>query len=96
MRGSLDCFCTAAALRGDETWCLPCLAAAFVTLRREHPDTFSISMARRRIPNVEPHEAALGVEMSKLVLTDSVAHTARRNGRRDGARYVEHSPTARG
>ena len=66
--------------------------AATAMMRHEHRETLSISMLRRRMSDITPHEAALLVECSRWLLTGSVSHAARRNGRRDGARYVEHSP----
>ena len=90
MRGSHpDCFCR---VPGQPPRCPPCVVAAATQMRFEHPDTLSVAMLRRRLPDITPHEAALLVEATKRMLTDSVAHAARRNGR-NGARYVERSPT---
>lgn len=86
MRPSLDCFCD-----GAVPWCPPCVVSAATVLRHEHLETLSVSMLKRRIPNITGHEAALLVEATKRMLTDSVSHKARRNGRRDGRRYVEES-----
>ena len=92
-RGSPDCFCREP---GVPPRCPPCLVAAAAQMRYDHPDTLSVSMLKRRLPDVTPHEAALLVWASRWLLTDSVAHRARRNGRQNGARYVAHSPTSRG
>ena len=64
------------------------MVAAAITLRREHPESLSVSLLRRRIPSITGHEAALLCEMSKLALIGSPAHEANRN-----SRYVERSPT---
>ncbi len=82
-RTSQDCFCTAAAQRGKETPCPPCIAALFFHLRLEHPDTLSVGMAMRRIRRIDGFTAAVAVEMSKRVLTISPAHAANRDGQDD-------------
>lgn len=83
MRGTRpDCFCD-----GKMPHCPPCVVALAIHMRLDHPDTLSVSMLRRRLPDITGHEAALLVEATKRVLTDSVSHTARRNGHQP--RYVE-------
>jgi len=57
-------------------------------MRRLHPESLSVSMIRRRIPGIDGYTAAVMVEISRQVLTDSVPMKARRNGRR----YVDQSP----
>ena len=86
MHRRLDCFCREP---GTPPRCPPCIAAAAATMRREHPDSLSLSMLRRRVPDITGHEAALLLEATRWLLTDSIAHAAHRNGRRDGQRYVE-------
>jgi len=51
-------------------------------MRLDHPETLNISMIRRRIPGIDGYAAALMVEASRWLLTDSLAMRARRNGRR--------------
>ena len=49
------------------------MVAVVMTMRRDHPDSLSVSMLKRRIPRLTGHEAALLVEASRLVLTRSIA-----------------------
>ena len=67
-RRSPDCFCD-----GKVPWCPACVVAIVVQMRRDHPDTLSISMLKRRIPRITGHEAALLVEASRLTLRRSIA-----------------------
>ena len=83
----LDCFCREP---GVSPRCPPCVVAATAMMRHDHPDTLSISMLRRRLSDITPHEAALLVEASRWLLTGSLAHKARRNG---GSSYVAKAPT---
>ncbi len=46
-------------------------------MRREHPETLSVQMLRRRIPRLKGREAAILVEMTKVLVG------------RNGRRYVE-------
>ena len=68
MGTSPDCFCD-----GTVPWCPPCVVAAAVRLRLEHPDTLSVSLLKRRIPGITGHEAALLVEATMRVLRRSIA-----------------------
>ena len=53
----IDCTCD-----GKAPWCPVCLVSAASALRREHPDTLSIGMLRRRIPRLSGREAAVLLE----------------------------------
>jgi hypothetical protein len=85
-----DCYCR---VPGSPPRCPPCIASAAAQMRREHPNSLSVSMLKRRLPDLTGHEAALMLEATRWLLTTSIAHAARRNG--NGAGYVEHSPTGR-
>jgi hypothetical protein len=78
-----DCYCREP---GSPPRCPPCITSAAAQMRRDHPDTLSVSMLKRRLPDVTPHEAALLLEASRWVLTVSLAHETRRNG--SNGRYV--------
>ena len=61
-RPSPDCTCD-----GVAPYCPPCLVASAMVMRREHPGTLSVSMLKRRIPQLSGREAALMLEFSKYV-----------------------------
>jgi len=62
------------------------MVAVVMTMRRDHPDSLSVSMLKRRIPRITGHEAALLVEASRHILKRSIAVKS----------YVEHvRPTRR-
>lgn len=52
-----------------------------------------MSRITRRIQHITGHEAALGLEMCRRLPTKAIWNEDRRNGRGNGSRYVEHSPT---
>jgi len=67
-RSNPDCYCD-----GRLPWCPPCVVLVTMEMRRDHPDSLSVSMLKRRIPRITGHEAALLVEASRLTLRRSVA-----------------------
>lgn len=67
---SPDCFCDGAP---GSAWCPPCIAAAAVALRHQHPNTLSVSMLKRRIPGITGHTAAIVVEITTYLPVRSLA-----------------------
>ena len=59
MPGS-DCICD-----GKVPWCAPCVVSAAARMRRDHPDTLSVSMLKRRIPRLSGRVAAVLLEATK-------------------------------
>lgn len=56
-----ECVCT-----GQPPLCVPCLLAMAVQMRQAHPDTLSISMLKRRIPDIrDGREAWLLLEATR-------------------------------
>ena len=58
---SPDCICD-----GVAPWCSPCVIAVAMWLHREHGETVSISMLKRRIPLLTGRQASLVMEATKL------------------------------
>lgn len=58
----LNCTCD-----GRAPTCLACHAAHAVAMRVEHPDSLSVSMLRRRNPELSRREAALLVEITRYL-----------------------------
>jgi hypothetical protein len=59
---SLDCECD-----GIPPLCPVCLVRMAVTMRRQHPDTLSVSMLKRRVPRLSGREAAILVEATRRI-----------------------------
>lgn len=74
-----DCICD-----GIAPWCSVCVVQAAAQMRREHPESLTVSMLRRRIPapSLTGREASYLVEMSKCLLTGSLPMEALREERR--------------
>lgn len=60
MEGGLDCLCD-----GVGSLCAACIVAYAVKMWRDHPDSLTPSMLKRRIRGLRGREAALLVEFSK-------------------------------
>lgn len=75
MGGDVDCVCD-----GIGSLCAPCKVTLAFRLRRDHPDTLSVSILKRRIRGLHGREAALLLEATKRM-------SFGRNGR-----YVEGLP----
>lgn len=58
----IDCTCD-----GIPPLCAPCLVTLAFVLRRDHPDSLSVSMLKRRIPRLGGREAAILLEASKRI-----------------------------
>jgi hypothetical protein len=58
----LNCTCDG---RGPACPC--CLAAYAIVMRRNHPDTLSVGMLRRRSPELTGREAAILIETTKYL-----------------------------
>lgn len=58
----LDCTCD-----GKWPWCPDCLMSLAIHMRREHPDTLSVGMLKRRIPKISGREAALLIAATKYI-----------------------------
>lgn len=58
----IDCTCD-----GLAPYCPPCLVSLAFALRRDHPDSLSVSMLKRRIPRLTGREAALLLEASRRI-----------------------------
>jgi len=63
VRRSTDCYCGP-----DGDWCPICVVTVAAKMRHEHPETLSVSMIKRRIPNITGREAVYLLEMSKGLL----------------------------
>ena len=61
-RTSLDCVCG-----GSRSLCPGCLISFAVLMRKEHPDTLSVGMLKRRLAGISGREAALLLEMSRRI-----------------------------
>lgn len=55
-----DCTCD-----GIAPYCAPCLVSLAVVMRRDHPDSLSVSMLKRRIPRLGGREAAILLEATR-------------------------------
>ena len=73
-----DCFCD-----GRTPRCPICVVAIAVRLRLDHIETLSVSMLKRRIPEITGREAAYLVEATRNMKP--------KHNRRNGG-YVESSP----
>ena len=58
----LDCSCG-----GVPSLCPVCLVSLAVYMRREHPDSLSVGMLKRRLPGISGREAALLLEVSRRI-----------------------------
>ena len=58
----IDCTCD-----GLAPYCPPCLVTIAFSLRRDHPDSLSVSMLKRRIPRLGGREAAILLEASRRI-----------------------------
>lgn len=58
----VSCICD-----GIAPLCAVCLVHMACVMRREHPDTLSVSMLRRRIPLISGREAALLLEATRRI-----------------------------
>ena len=56
----IDCTCD-----GVAPLCPPCVVTIAVVMRRDHPDSLSVSMLKRRIPRLGGREAAILLEATK-------------------------------
>jgi hypothetical protein len=56
----IECVCD-----GIPPLCPVCLVRMAVVMRRQHPDTLSVSMLRRRIPRLSGREAAILAEATR-------------------------------
>jgi hypothetical protein len=56
----IDCTCD-----GVPPLCAVCLVRLAFTMRRQHPDSLSVSMLKRRIPKLAGREAALLLEATR-------------------------------
>lgn len=50
---------------GVTPFCPPCTVAIAMSLRRDHPDSLSVSMLKRRIPRLGGREAAILLEATR-------------------------------
>ena len=61
-RQPLDCTCG-----GTRSLCPDCLISLAVYMRREHPDSLSVGMLKRRLPGISGREAALLLEVTRRI-----------------------------
>lgn len=59
-RRPLDCICA-----GERTFCAPCTIALAIAMKREHPDSLSVAMLKRRLPGISGREAAVLIEVTR-------------------------------
>lgn len=57
---NFDCICD-----GKAPLCASCLVSIAFVMRRDHPETLSIAMLKRRIPRLTGREAAVLLEATK-------------------------------